>query len=98
MGMAYAYILRSQKDGKLYYGSTEDLKSRLKAHTAGKVRSTKSRRPLVLVYYEEFATKGEARRRELFFKSITGYTWLREKRIPLLDGIESGELAERLLS
>jgi hypothetical protein len=46
--MAYTYILRSQKDGRLYYGSTEDLKSRLKAHTAGKVRSTKSRRPLVL--------------------------------------------------
>ena len=35
--MAYAYILRSEKDGKLYYGSTEDLGSRLKAHNAGKV-------------------------------------------------------------
>jgi len=79
--MAQAYILRSLKDGRFYYGSTEDLDYRLKAHNAGKVRSTKSRRPLVLHYHEEFKTKQEARKRELFFKSIGGYKWLKQKKI-----------------
>ena len=79
--MAWAYILRSLKDGKYYYGSTDDLERRLKAHNAGKVRSTKSRRPLVLHYQEEFRSKHEARLREQFYKSIDGYNWLRWKRI-----------------
>jgi putative endonuclease len=89
--MAYVYILRSQKGGRFYYGSTEDLENRLKAHNAGKVRSTKSRRPLVLHYSEKFDTKHEARTRELFFKSIAGYKWLRESGV-------IGELAERLVT
>jgi putative endonuclease len=79
--VAFAYILKSLKDGKFYYGSTEDLETRLKAHNAGKVRSTKSRRPLVLHYREEFRTKREARMRELFFKTIEGYSWLKANNI-----------------
>ncbi|MBI5464533.1 MAG: GIY-YIG nuclease family protein, partial [Ignavibacteriales bacterium] len=65
--MSYAYILKSLKDGKYYYGSTDDLEVRLKAHSAGRVGSTKSRRPMVLHYSEEFETTTEARRRELYF-------------------------------
>ena len=70
--MAFEYILKSQKDGRYYYGSTDDLPTRLKAHNAGTVRSTKSRRPLLMHYFEEYATVTEARKRELFFKSIDG--------------------------
>lgn len=29
--MFYSYILKSEKDGKYYYGSTENLKMRLQA-------------------------------------------------------------------
>jgi putative endonuclease len=36
--MFYAYVLRSQKAGKHYYGSCEDLERRLKIHNAGKVK------------------------------------------------------------
>jgi len=72
-----AYILRSLKDNRYYYGSTEDLEKRLKYHNSGKVRSTKSRRPLVLHYCEEFSTKTEAAKRELFFKSVPGNIWLK---------------------
>ena len=95
--MFYAYILKSQKDGKFYFGSTKDLESRVKAHNAGKVRSTKSRRPLTLHFVETFETKAEALRRELFFKSINGYNWLRQKGVIAVDRPKSGELAERLL-
>ncbi|HTY36341.1 MAG TPA: GIY-YIG nuclease family protein [Bacteroidota bacterium] len=74
-------ILLSLKDGRYYYGSTSDLDQRLAAHNSGSVRSTKSRRPLILHYKEHFDTTREARRRELFFKSIAGYRWLRENGV-----------------
>ena len=79
--MAWAYILRSLKNGRFYYGSTEDLPKRLARHNAGKVRSTKAYRPWVVHYAEQIETKGEAYRRELFFKSLDGYHWLKEQGI-----------------
>ncbi|MBL4735157.1 MAG: GIY-YIG nuclease family protein [Flavobacteriales bacterium] len=79
--MFFAYILRSQKDNKYYYGSCQNIKERLKSHNAGKVRSTKGRRPFVVWHAEEFASRGEAVRRELFFKSIDGYNWLKNNQI-----------------
>lgn len=79
--MFIAYILRSVKDGGFYYGSTESLEKRLRAHNAGRVRSTKSRRPWVVWFWEEFETKHEARARELFYKSFDGYHWLKARQI-----------------
>jgi putative endonuclease len=79
--MPLVYILKSLKDGKFYYGSTKSIERRMKEHNSGMVRSTKSRRPLVLHYIEEYPTLKEARKREIFFKSINGYIWLREKKI-----------------
>jgi len=54
---------------------------RLKAHNTGKVKFTKGHRPWEIIYTEEFASRSEARKRELFFKSIDGYKWLKEKKI-----------------
>ncbi len=75
--MFYTYVLRSQKDGKLYVGYTANLDSRLKYHNSGKVRSTKNRRPFELAYQEKFGNKTEARKRELFFKTASGRRYLR---------------------
>jgi putative endonuclease len=50
--MHYVYVLLSQKDDKFYIGFTSDLERRLKEHNDGKAQSTKSRRPLKLLYYE----------------------------------------------
>ena len=77
----YTYILKSSAAGTYYYGSTSDLASRLKNHNAGKVRSTKAKRPWIIHYSEEFQDKSSAIRRELFFKSIAGYLFLREQGI-----------------
>jgi putative endonuclease len=79
--MLIVYILRSEKDGRYYYGCTTDLEKRLKAHNTGRVRSTKSRRPLALHHSELFGTKTEALKRERFFKSPLGYSWLKDKGI-----------------
>ena len=73
----YAYVLKSEKDGKYYYGSTKDLSKRVAEHNKGKVKSTKSRRPLAIHYFEEFESKTEAIKRERFFKSIDGYKFLK---------------------
>ena len=70
--MYYVYILQSRKRGKLYKGSTENLRKRLGEHNAGKIFSTKSGTPWALIYFEAFASKKHARREELFLKSGKG--------------------------
>lgn len=67
--MFYVYILKSEKDGKCYIGSTNDLRKRFKLHNSGKVASTKSRYPLALVYYEAFFSEVDARQREQKLKN-----------------------------
>ena len=79
--MFYTYILKSDMNGKHYYGHTKNPDNRLKKHNCGKVRSTKSGMPLKIIYSEQFDTKSEAYRRELFFKSIDGYNYLKNKGI-----------------
>lgn len=48
----------------LYIGSTCDLRKRIKEHNAGLVRSTKTRRPFELIYYEAYKSEIDARARE----------------------------------
>ncbi|MBU1100089.1 MAG: GIY-YIG nuclease family protein [Bacteroidetes bacterium] len=79
--MYYTYILKSLKDNRHYYGHTSNLENRLATHNAGKVRSTKGRRPWIIHYFETFESKSEANQRELFFKSIDGYNWLKTNKI-----------------
>ena len=62
--MNYTYILKC-KDGSLYTGWTNDLEQRVAAHNTGKgAKYTKARRPVELVYFEEFETKEQAMKRE----------------------------------
>lgn len=72
------YILISERDNKRYIGSTNDLNRRLHEHNSGKVRSTKNRIPLRLIYKEEFLTEREARLREKFFKTHKGFNVLKK--------------------
>jgi putative endonuclease len=68
----FVYILHSQKDDKHYIGSTSNVQKRLAFHNAGLQRSTKIRRPFLLIYSEELATKSEALKRERYIKSLKG--------------------------
>ena len=70
--MNHFYVLRSEKDNKLYKGSTSDLTKRLLDHKMGRVIATKNRRPLQLIYTEEFATYNEALAREKDSKTLKG--------------------------
>ena len=72
-------------DGSLYTGWTNDLEKRLRAHNEGKgAKYTKSRRPVVLAYYEEFQTKEEAMRREWEIKQMS-----RQKKMRMISAEES---------
>ena len=66
--MYFVYILKSLKDLKYYIGQTENFDNRLDQHNSGLVKSTKNRRPLVLIKKEIFDTRGEARKRENYLK------------------------------
>ncbi len=69
--MNYTYIVQCS-DGTLYTGWTNDLKRRIDAHNSGNgAKYTRSRRPVVLVYWEEFKTKEAAMKREYDIKQLT---------------------------
>jgi len=70
--MFYIYILYSKKDKKLYTGFADDLGKRIIKHQKGFVRSTKNRRPLILIHYEAFIHERDAKQREIFLKSGYG--------------------------
>lgn len=77
----FTYIVKCS-DGSLYTGWTTDIEKRLEAHNSGKgAKYTKSRRPVILVYYEEFSTKEEAMKREYAIKQMKR----EEKKALILD-------------
>ena len=77
--MYYTYVLQSKKDEKLYTGYTKDLKLRLKQHNSGKVKSTKNRQPLKLIYYEACINQDDALHREKYLKTHYGKMFLKNR-------------------
>jgi len=73
--MYYAYILLLANK-QLYAGSTSDLRRRQQEHQQGHVQSTRHKRPVKLIFYEAFAAKADAVRRELYFKTSKGKSTL----------------------
>lgn len=68
--MNYTYMVRC-KDGTLYTGWTNNIERRMEAHNSRTgAKYTKSRRPVKLVYCEEFPTKEEAMKREYAIKHM----------------------------
>ena len=77
--MYTVYVLRSERDQKRYIGTTNNIEERLLEHKSGLVKSTKNRRPLKLIYTEEYEDKTESLRREKFFKSGQGREYLKNE-------------------
>ncbi len=84
--MFYVYVLKSEKDGNLYIGSTNDLQKRFKEHNEGKIQSTKSRKPFCLAYYEAYKSERDARKRESNLKLRSRAFQQLKKRIILSVG------------
>ena len=68
--MPYTYLVRC-KDGSLYAGWTTDLEKRVKAHNSGcGAKYTSGRRPVVLVWWKEFADQSAAMMEEAALKKL----------------------------
>lgn len=63
------YLLKSLKDNNYYIGQTNNVEKRLEMHNQGKVRSTKSRTPFILIGFEKYLSRNEARYREYKLKN-----------------------------
>ena len=73
------YIIEC-RDSSLYTGITTDIQKRLQSHNEGKAsKYTRIRRPVKIVYTEDFATESSARRREAKVKSFS-----REEKLKLV--------------
>lgn len=71
MKINYVYIIKC-KDNTYYTGWTTNLERRIKAHNNGNgAKYTKARRPVKLIYYEEFPDKNQALKREYAIKQLT---------------------------
>lgn len=77
--MHYFYVLRFDKNGKLYYGSTNDLKRRVKEHSNGKSVFTSKNGSFKLIFYEAYINKKDALSTEKYFKTGHGREVLKEK-------------------
>ena len=75
----YVYVLQSQKDHNFYVGYTINLKERLDRHNKGKVKSTKKRTPLKLVYWEGCLNQEDATKREKYLKSSWGKRFIKNR-------------------
>lgn len=62
--MYYVYVLKSQKEQRLYIGFTTNLKNRFEQHNNKLVKSTKYYAPWELIYYEAFKDRSQAKLRE----------------------------------
>ena len=81
--MYYIYIMKSERNGKRYAGSTSKLPlDRVKDHNNGSNQFTRQNGPWNLIYSESFITKDEALRREKFLKSGQGRKWLDDNLDP----------------
>lgn len=61
----------------MYIGYTSNLKRRLREHQSGEVKSTSSRRPMKLIYFEATLSKRSAIKRERYFKTGYGRKYLK---------------------
>jgi len=76
MKFYYVYVLHNASRNFIYIGYSEDLKTRLQSHNAGRNLSTKAYIPLELIHYEAYKNMKDAKRRELYLKSNKGKTTL----------------------
>ena len=82
----FCYMLRC-KDGCLYAGMTNDVAVRVEKHNRGfGPEFTKKRRPVELIWSQEFADRFAARAREVELKG-----WNRKKKLSLVAGLEKSE-------
>ncbi|MEI8349288.1 MAG: GIY-YIG nuclease family protein [Candidatus Omnitrophota bacterium] len=75
--MHYVYVLFGSKDDKFYIGYTQNLQRRINEHNEGSNHTTVRYNNPQLIFCETFICKGDALRREKYFKTTKGRKALR---------------------
>ena len=70
--MFHAYVLKSQKTGRRYVGSCENLEMRIRRYNLGHSKATRHGEPWTLLHSETFSNRADATRRERYYKSGRG--------------------------
>lgn len=68
--MSVVYILKSQKNGQYYIGSTIDFKKRFDQHQRGNVTSTKIHRPYKVMLVQQYKSITQAKQIEYKLKRL----------------------------
>jgi len=68
--MHFVYILQSEKNGRYYIGSTNDLERRIVEHNSGKTKSLKHLVPFRVVFKKGFIDPKDARTMERKLKKM----------------------------
>jgi len=76
--MHFVYVLMDGGSGRLYVGQTNDISIRLNQHRSGQTWTTARMNDVRLIFYEAFRAKGDALRRESYFKTSKGKISLRQ--------------------
>ncbi len=74
--MFFVYAISSIERTYIYVGITENVDRRVAQHNAGYEKTTRPYRPFRLLHTEVFASRTEARQREIFLKSSSGKRFL----------------------
>jgi len=81
----FVYILKSQKNGQFYVGSTTNVVSRVERHNAGLVESTGNFRPHIIELIQGYCTIRQAKQIEYRIKKLKRKDYIEkmilEKRI-----------------
>ncbi len=75
--MWYVYAIESLTRKYIYVGQTSNVEHRLHRHNEGRERTTRPYRPFRLILCEAYATRAEARKREVYLKSGIGKEFLK---------------------
>ena len=75
--MYFVYALKSLSRNYIYVGLTDNVERRFGEHQTGKNKTTKPYRPFEIIHIEEYETRPEARKREIFLKSGVGKEFLK---------------------
>jgi putative endonuclease len=70
MSKAFVYILKSEKNGRFYIGSTSNFERRLDEHLNGRSKYTRNNRPIVPVFCQEFPDIKTAKKIEFKLKKF----------------------------
>jgi len=76
----YVYLLESLSDsGQRYVGATQDLRTRLSEHNAGRSAHTSKFMPWRIVTYVAFSDQSKAEEFERYLKSGSGHAFAKRR-------------------